>query len=127
MPTALVIDDSVASRTLLRGILKKLGISVVVAADGGAGLTELGANGSGIDLVLLDWHMEPMDGPAFLHHLRDNPLTVRLPVIMITAEADRKAVADIAQLGVQGYIIKPFDRQMVAARVAALGITAAGS
>lgn len=122
MPTALVVDDSAASRILLRGILGTLGFSVREAGDGEAALKALAGEAALPDLVLLDWHMQPMDGPAFLHRLRDEPRTVRIPVVVITAEASRQAVVDAAKLGVQGYIIKPFDKAMVAARVAALGL-----
>ena len=120
MPTALVVDDSGASRTLLKGILKQQGYTVIEAADGEAGLRSLVEHWP-VDLVLLDWHMEPMDGPAFLHQVREDPRTVSVPVIMITAEASRQAVVDIAKMGVQGYVVKPFDKQMIATRIAALG------
>ncbi len=122
MPTALVVDDSGASRTLLKGILKQHGFTVHEAIDGATGLAKLTEQWP-IDLVLLDWHMEPMDGPAFLRQVRDDPRTVGVPVNMITAEASRQAVVDAAQLGVQGYVIKPFDKQMVASRIAALGLS----
>ena len=125
MPTALVIDDSGASRTLLKGILRQRGFTVFEAADGAAGLRELGERWP-IDLVLLDWHMEPMDGPAFLRQVRDDPRTVGVPVIMITAESSRQSVVEMAKLGVQGYVIKPFDKQMVGIRIAALGLAADG-
>jgi two-component system chemotaxis response regulator CheY len=121
MLTALIVDDSSASRTLLKGILKKLGFEVIEAADGNAGLATL-ATGQAIDLCLLDWHMEPMSGPEFLRTVREDPRTVRLPVIMITAEASRQAVVDAIQLGVQGYIIKPFNKEMVSKRIADLGL-----
>ncbi len=119
MPIALVVDDSGASRTLLKGILKQQGYTVVEAADGEAGLRVL-VESWPVDLVLLDWHMEPMDGPAFLRQVRDDPRTVSVPVIMITAEASRQAVVDAAKLGVQGYVVKPFNKQMIAERIAAL-------
>ena len=122
MPNALVVDDSGASRTLLKGILKQQGFTVFEAADGEVGLQELASKWP-IDLILLDWHMETMDGPTFLRTVRDDPRTVGVPVIMITAETSRQAVVDAAQLGVQGYVIKPFDKQMIASRIAALGLT----
>jgi len=122
MPIALVIDDSGAPRTLLKGILSQQGYTVVEAADGAAGLKTLVANWP-IDLVLLDWHMEPMDGPEFLRQVREDPRTVSVPVIMITAEASRQAVIDAAKLGVQGYVVKPFNKQMIAERIVALGLT----
>ncbi|MCS6971357.1 MAG: response regulator [Planctomycetes bacterium] len=123
MPKALIVDDSGASRALLKGILVQQGFTVCEAQDGESGLRTLLAEWP-IDLVLLDWHMEPMNGPAFLRELRDDPRTVGVPVIVITAEASRSAVVDAATIGVQGYIIKPFDRQLVARRIAALGLTA---
>lgn len=125
MPRALIIDDSGASRALLKGILAQLGFAVSEAKDGESGLRTLVADWP-IDLVLLDWHMEPMNGPAFLRELRGDPRTAGVPVIMITAESSRQAVIDAAAIGVQGYIIKPFDRQLVASRIAALGVPGAG-
>lgn len=121
MPTALVIDDSGASRTLLKGLLTQQGFTCLEATDGNAGLQTLRSQWP-IDLVLLDWHMEPMDGPEFLRQVRDDPITVGVPVIMITAEASRQAVVDVAKLGVQGYVVKPFNKQKVAERIAALGL-----
>jgi len=121
MPTALVIDDSGASRTLLKGLLSQQGFTCLEAADGNAGLQVLRSNWP-LDLVLLDWHMEPMDGPEFLRQIRDDPRTVGVPVIMITAEASRQAVVDAAKLGVQGYVVKPFNKQSVSERIAALGL-----
>jgi len=64
-----------------------------------------------------------MDGPEFLRQVREDPRTVSVPVIMITAEASRQAVIDAAKLGVQGYVVKPFNKQMIAERIAALGLT----
>ncbi|MBN8526731.1 MAG: response regulator [Planctomycetes bacterium] len=121
MPQALVVDDSAASRTLLKGLLTQQGFTCLEAADGNAGLQVLREKWP-IDLVLLDWHMEPMDGPEFLRQIRDDPRTVGVPVIMITAEASRQAVVDVAKLGVQGYVVKPFNKQMVTERIAALGL-----
>jgi two-component system chemotaxis response regulator CheY len=122
MPTALIIDDSSASRTLLKGIVRSLGFTVVEAKDGESGLAAVESNWP-LDLVLLDWHMEPMGGQEFLKLLRDQPRCARLPVVVITAEASRQVVIEAAQIGVQGYIVKPFNKAMVADRIAAMGLT----
>ena len=124
MPLALIVDDSSASRTILKGIVRNLGFTVVEAKDGESGLAAVEASWP-LDLVLLDWHMEPMGGQEFLKLLRDQPRYARLPVVVIPAEASRQVVVEAAMLGVQGYIIKPFDKAMVAARIAALGLTPA--
>lgn len=120
MPTALIVDDSSASRTLLKGILKGLGFTIHEAKHGEDGLAAVEQHWP-IDLILLDWHMEPMGGFEFLKLLRDQPRATRVPVLVITAEASRQAVVDAAMLGIQGYIIKPFDKAMVSARVASMG------
>jgi CheY-like chemotaxis protein len=65
MSKVLIIDDSSSSRALLKGILAGIGVTTCEAADGEEGLRVLRAERP-IDLVLLDWHMDKMDGPAFL-------------------------------------------------------------
>lgn len=115
----LVVDDSVAVRALLVGIVKSLGYDVVQAGDGEEALTLLEA-GHNIAAVLLDWRMKPMDGPTFLARIRADRRWRRLKVIMVSAQTDAEAVTQVAQLGVSGYIAKPFDRALVAERLTAL-------
>ena len=115
----LVVDDSSAVRALLGGILTSLGLQVVQAANGEEALALL-EGGQKITAILLDWRMKPMDGPAFLARIRADQRWRRLKVLMVSAEADSEAVRQIARLGVSGYIVKPFDRALVAERIAAL-------
>ena len=121
MPKALIIDDSGSSRTLLKGILSRLGVTAVEAKEGSEGLVKL-AEAWPLELILLDWHMEPMDGPEFLKQLRADERFRKVPVMVITAEASRDAVTMAAAHGIIGYIVKPFDRDKVSERIKALGL-----
>lgn len=115
----LVVDDSSAVRALLGGILAGLGLDVVQASNGEEALAVL-ESGQNVAAVLLDWRMKPMDGPEFLSRIRADARWRRLKVVMVSAQSDAEAVRQIARLGVSGYIIKPFDRALVAERITAL-------
>jgi two-component system chemotaxis response regulator CheY len=119
MARILVIDDSSSSRLLLKGMLTRLGHEVVEAPDGVEGLKQLSAQWP-IALVLLDWHMDKMDGPAFLNAARADQTAGRVPVVMVTAESNPQLVRDAILLGLSGYILKPFNKEAVQERLAAL-------
>lgn len=59
------------------------------------------------DLVLLDWNMPEVQGIDVLRFIR-NQLKLDIPVIMITAEAEKEKVIEAAKEGVTDYIVKPF-------------------
>jgi CheY-like chemotaxis protein len=69
------------------------------------------------DLILLDVMMPAMDGPATLEHLRENPQTADIPVVFMTARAQKQDVARFKSLGAVGVITKPFDPMTLAAAV----------
>ena len=60
------------------------------------------------DLVLLDWMMPGLDGPALFRKMRDVPATSALPVVFITAKASDRELAELMALGAAGAISKPF-------------------
>ncbi len=68
-------------------------------------------------LILLDVMMPDMDGPTTLAHLRDNPQTAAIPVIFMTARAQRSELEHFIALGAQGVISKPFDPMTLAVEV----------
>jgi two-component system chemotaxis response regulator CheY len=117
----LVVDDSSATRALLGGILRGLGVIVTQAGNGEEALRAL-ATGDIPDAILLDWRMKPMDGPATLAKIRADERLNQVKVVMVTAENDAAGVRQVVQLGVSGYILKPFDKRVVAERLAAIGL-----
>ena len=60
------------------------------------------------DLVMLDWMMPGMDGPALFRKMREEPYTASLPVVFITAKAQSRDMAELLALGAAGAISKPF-------------------
>ncbi|HVT04534.1 MAG TPA: response regulator [Thermoanaerobaculia bacterium] len=104
----LVIDDEDDIREVTAMTLEMVGeYLVTTAADGAEGI--LCAYYDPPDAILLDVMMPVMDGPTTLAWLRDHENTAQIPVIFLTAKvqpADRRRFAD---LGVMGFIAKPFD------------------
>ena len=60
------------------------------------------------DLVMLDWMMPVMDGPAVFRAMRERAETKELPVVFITAKASKKELDELTALGAVGTISKPF-------------------
>ncbi len=80
----LIVEDDPSSREMLRRLLEKEGIPVLEAENGQVALEVVGRQTPG--LILLDLMMPVMDGFDFLVHLRANPATSAVPVVVITAK-----------------------------------------
>jgi DNA-binding response OmpR family regulator len=111
----LVVDDDDDIRGLLRELLSRAGYDVVEAEDGLAGLRSLYALPP--SLVILDVAMPAMDGWATLARIRD---LTDVPVLMLTARATELDKVRGLQAGADDYVTKPFGRQELLARTAAL-------
>ncbi len=114
----LIVDDDRHMRMLIRNVVFALGVKdVMEASDGSAALEELKATRA--DLVLCDMKMEPMGGLEFVKRLRadpDNPCRL-VPVIMITAYAELKTVADARDVGVSEFMAKPISANALNKRI----------
>jgi two-component system, OmpR family, response regulator MprA len=113
----LVVDDDQAVRDALRRALTMQGYSVELAADGEEALAKL-ANGSSVDLLIVDVLMPRLDGLEVTRRLRADGNA--LPILMLTA---RDQVSDrVAGLeaGADDYLVKPFALEELVARVRAL-------
>ncbi|MGA7605919.1 MAG: ATP-binding protein, partial [Anaerolineales bacterium] len=112
----LVADDSQDNRTLMSRYMQDEGYSFVTAADGAETLEKVRSEMP--DLVLLDVNMPIMDGFAVLAEIREDPAIEHIPVIIFTAArlnpVDMQAGLN---LGADDYIIKPFDRRELFARI----------
>lgn len=69
------------------------------------------------DLILLDIQMELVDGIETLREIREREECKDIPVIMLTSMKDKNMVVESAKLGVEGYVIKPFNKQDLHERV----------
>ena len=114
----LIADDEPDIALILKTTLMRNGYTVVVAADGEEALEKARAERPG--LLLLDLMMPKKDGYQVCRTLREDPQFSLLPIIMLTAKgesADRLLGFDV---GADDYIIKPFDRDELVARVRAI-------
>ena len=91
---------------------------VDTAASGSQALKAMAANPP--DVALLDVMMPGMDGPSLLQAMRTDPALASVPVIFVTARAQRSELQNFATLDAVGVIAKPFDPMTLAAQVRAL-------
>jgi two-component system chemotaxis response regulator CheY len=103
----LVVDDFATMRRIVRNILKELGYLNVEEAENGAEAFQKVLAG-GIDFVITDWNMPVMDGFGLLQKIRGDAQYKSLPVLFVTAEAEKEKVVSAIQAGVNNYIVKPF-------------------
>jgi DNA-binding response OmpR family regulator len=111
----LVVDDDDDIRLLLEQLLSGAGYSVETAQDGRAALRVFHENP--IDLVVLDLSMPELDGFETLERLRD---LSDVPVILLTARSGEIDKVRGFRAGADDYVVKPFGRQELLARIEAL-------
>jgi DNA-binding response OmpR family regulator len=111
----LVIDDDEDIRALVVELLQRAGLQITEASDGRAGLRAF--HQSPPDLVVLDVSMPEMDGWQTLERIRD---LSDVPVMMLTARGAELERVRGLQGGADDYMVKPFGRQELVARVQAL-------
>ncbi len=112
----LVVDDSRAMRSILSNILKQLGHQTVEAGNGQEAQEKLAA-GEEFDLALVDWNMPVMNGLEFVQKVRENPAHASVPIIMVTTETEQSQMAMAMQAGANEYIMKPFNKDVLAAKL----------
>ena len=100
-------DTSVLKMTRLR--LEHEGFEVIVATNGEEALKQMAEAGA-IDLVLMDVRMPKLDGFQVCKRLREDPQTMRIPVIVFTASITQlqRLTDRCIELGVTGWLRKPF-------------------
>jgi len=123
--TILVIDDEMQSVKLIGMLLQRRGYEIVAATLGSQGLEK--ARAERPDLIILDIMMPDMDGFEVCRHLRADPTTAAIPVIMFTAKTMVDDKVTGFQAGADDYLTKPVHPDELATRVEALLARAAQS
>ena len=103
----LIVDDFSTMRRIIKNLLRDLGLNNTHEADDGNTALPMLKNGD-FDFVVTDWNMPGMQGIDLLKAIRADESLRHLPVLMVTAEAEREQIIEAAQAGVNGYIVKPF-------------------
>jgi two-component system OmpR family response regulator len=115
-PKVLVIDDEPGVRELISEALSISEITAVQAADGLEALSHL--RRQRFDLLILDINMPKLDGLALLEKLRTEGMSV--PVLMLSARADKTDINHGLRTGADDYLTKPFSIEELVLRVKAI-------
>jgi DNA-binding response OmpR family regulator len=113
----LVVDDSPTIRRVVSTILERAGYEPAQASDGEDALEALSSGEVKADLVLLDFVMPRMNGFQFCRALRAHAELQALPVVLMSAKADRIRDVFVQQTGAIDAITKPFDAQALVTMV----------
>jgi signal transduction histidine kinase/DNA-binding response OmpR family regulator len=113
-PQVLIVEDNDDMRFYLKEILGGH-VSIAEARHGREGLTWLKTHKA--DLVISDVMMPEMDGYEFLAQLKASPTHRGMPVVMLTARAAEEDLLQGLSLGVDDYIIKPFNAKELKIRI----------
>ena len=101
------VEDDEDIQRIVRMSLERVGkMTVQVVRDPTAAIDAMSTFKP--DLVMLDWMMPVLDGPALFRKMKENPVTSALPVVFITAKAAQRDLDELLKLGAAGTISKPF-------------------
>lgn len=118
---ALVVDDSRAIRRIVGDMLQQLGMEVTFAGNGLEALAELEKAGA-FEVALVDWNMPEMDGLSLVKAIRADARHAALPVLMVTTETEMESMSLALGAGVNEYVMKPFDKDVIQGKLQLLGL-----
>ena len=111
---ALVVDDFITMRRVVRSLLRETGfadVDIVEASNGAAALDRL--RDETFDVVVTDIEMPTLGGFELLSAIRRDARWRHLPVLMVTAEARKDEIVRCTQAGATAYLVKPFTRAVL--------------
>ncbi len=120
MKSCLIVDDSVVIRKLVREIMQGLGYECREAENGEVALTR--SKEALPDLIMLDWNMPVMTGIEFLRTLRAMENGGLPTVFFCTTEHDMAHIQEALAAGVNDFIMKPFDKEIVKDKLESHGL-----
>ncbi len=111
----LIVDDVQLNLDLMKDILSEQGYMIATAKNGKSAIAK--AKAHKFDLILLDIVLPDIDGFEVCSHLKSNPQTHDIPIIFLTAKREKDSIIKGFQLGAVDYILKPFSKEELLARV----------
>jgi two-component system chemotaxis response regulator CheY len=118
MAQCLIVDDSRVIRMVARRLFEELHFVTGEAEDGMSALRACREKMP--DLILLDWSMPGMGSVEFVRSLRAQPDGGRPIILICVTEVDANEIALAVAAGINDYVIKPFDREILTAKMAEL-------
>jgi two-component system chemotaxis response regulator CheY len=112
----LVVDDHESMRKIEKQILNDLGYKNVDMADDGTTALPMLQKGN-YDFVISDWNMPQMEGIELLKAIRADERIGKTPVLLVTAESKKEKIIEAAQAGVNDYVVKPFNAEILSEKI----------
>lgn len=112
----MVVDDMSTMRRIVKNVLKQLGFTNIEEAENGKDAFEKIKQG-GFGFVVSDWNMPVMTGIELLRAIRADEALKALPVLLVTAEAQKENIIEAVQAGVSNYIVKPFTAEQIQEKI----------
>lgn len=117
IPTVLVVDDDPSARRILDARLRAAGCRVMQAEDGREGFAC--AQRERPDLMVVDWMMPGMDGPALCAAVKADETLKTTHILMLTARGGTACLVEALACGADDFVAKPYEPQELMARVRA--------
>jgi serine phosphatase RsbU (regulator of sigma subunit) len=114
-PKILIVDDEPFNVDYIEQELEESDYQMIAAVNGKEALEKV--ESASPDLILLDIMMPVLNGFEVLSHLKANPSTRDIPVIVISASSDMRSIVHGIQLGAEDYLPKPFEPVLLHARI----------
>lgn len=118
----LVVDDSSAIRHQVCSVLAAAGFEMLEAADGMEGADRV-RNERDLALIICDVNMPRLDGLGMLESIQQEIAERKLPILMLTTEADPSSIERAKRGGARGWMVKPFKEHLLAAAATKLTAT----
>ncbi len=122
MKTILIVDDTSLIRFVADRAAKNAKLNTILAKNGQEGLEAVQNNH--IDFIFSDINMPIMNGLDMVQKIKENPKYSNIPIVMLTTESKTELKNRGKELGVNGWLLKPFsDRKFIVAIEKLLGVT----
>jgi len=116
--TALIVDDELSNRIILKSLLKKNGYEVIQAIDGADAVSKFCEHGA--DMVFMDVMMPIMDGYEAATKIKEITADHFTPIIFLTAMTDEDALARCIEVGGDDFLTKPLNHTLLRAKILAM-------
>src|SRR5450830_1877147 len=116
----LVVDDDVVSRMVLMHLIDSCGVHDIVEAEDGAAAWEQLEAGLQPAICFCDLRMPRLSGMALLARVRQTPALSGMRFVLASSASDYATMAEASGLGAGGYMVKPFERDLVLTQLAGL-------
>jgi DNA-binding NarL/FixJ family response regulator len=114
---AAIVDDSATSRIMLKQILLSVSFNVIAEiSNGELAASRIKSRDVSPDYLFIDVEMPLMDGITLVREVK--PFLPNCKIYMVTSHSQKEKVEEIAKLGITGYVKKPYDRELLIARLA---------